>query len=741
MVSDNARERIRLRRFSRSSVAAALLHVGVLGCDATVGVPPSSPVEEPTSALRPEATRGSVPADARVVDFLIDARLDADAHEIAGTVTMRWTNRTQRTVDFMPFHLYMNAFRASDTRWMSAGRGSFRGDELGEDAWGYIDIAEVRAMSTEGVGDLEGGRGPGTVLAWSELEDPSLMSVTLPRPVGPGEDITLELDFTTKLPRVFARTGYADDFHFAGQWFPKPGVLSEEEGWQAHEFTAWSEFFADFGDYEVHLDVPEEMVVGATGILTDTRVEDGRSHYTYQAEMVHDFAWVADPDLVEHWGDYEGIRIRQLLAPEYARDAEVHMDAQIWTLKSMEARFGPYPWSTITIVHPPAKASGAGGMEYPTLYTTGGRATRPGAPPTWLLEERFTGIFVTVHEFGHQFFQGLVASNEHDQPWLDEGVNTFANYLAYEDAYGPNPWVARIAGHPITVRDFGRLSNAGPADREEVDKPASEFGASGRGYGATAYGKAAAVLYTLRAVVGAGPFDRGMRRYVDETRFRHPTGKKLEDILVDEVGARVPLTEGPDAVHFDVRAYLDQALRSTRTVNFLVASIKTQRKIKKDGFYRHEHDGQSTLHRHYGSAASHDPPEGAEDGAGDSGEEGKSAKKTPVSKLPVEDVESVVKIVRDGDFQLPVEVLVEFRDADPELVIWDGQARVTELVFAERRVDRVTLDPAGKLLIERIRHDNIRWGPREETREDGLSAPWGRVIEGLATALLNGGLL
>ncbi len=715
-----------------------ILYVGLSGCDATVGVPPSSPVEEPTAALRPEAMRGSVPPDARIVDFLIDARLDAEAHEIAGTVTMRWRNRTRRTVDFIPFHLYMNAFRASDTRWMSAGRGSFRGDELGEDAWGYIDITEVRAVDTGGVADLERGTGPGTVLTWSELEDPSLMSVTLPAPVGPGGEITLELEFTTKMPRVFARTGYADDFHFAGQWFPKPGVLSEEEGWQAHEFTVWSEFFADFGNYEVHLDVPEEMVVGATGILTNTRVEDGRSHYTYQAEMVHDFAWVADPDLVEHWGSYEGIRIRQLLAPEYARDAEVHMDAQLWTLKSMEERFGPYPWSTITIVHPPAKASGAGGMEYPTLYTSAARSTRPGAPPTWLLEERFSGIFVTVHEFGHQFFQGLVASNEHDQPWLDEGVNTFANLLAYEDAYGPNPWVARLAGHPVTIRDFGRLANAAPADLEEIDKPASEFEPDGGGYGATAYSKAAATLYTLRAVVGAKPFDRAMRRYVDETRFRHPTGRILEDTLVDEIGAVVSLTSDDaeqDPVRFALRDYLDQALRSTRTVDFSIASIKTKRRIKKDGFYRHEHDGESSLHRHYGSFAEHEAPE-SEDGQAPS-----DAKKTPLTKLPDEDVESTVTIVREGDFKLPVEVLVEFGDGESELVVWDGVARKTTLMFPGRRIRRASIDPAGKLMIERDRHDNTRWGPAKKTRGDGLSDPFGQIVEGMVTALLHGGVL
>ena len=217
--------------------------------------------------------------------------------------------------------------------------------------------------------------------------------------VGVGAVLSAEAvlaDIETQLPKVVARTGYADDFHMAGQWFPKLGVLEEEAGWQAHTFTTWSEFYADFGNYDVRLDVPAEMVVGATGIRTGEVTEGERKRLTYHAEMVHDFAWTADPDFVEHWGEYDGIRIRQLMMKEALPEAEAHMDAQLWTLESMEARFGAYPWSTITIVHPPPEGSGAYGMEYPTLYTTSPRERLPGG----FIEERMSGIFTTT--FGCQ---------------------------------------------------------------------------------------------------------------------------------------------------------------------------------------------------------------------------------------------------------------------------------------------------------------------------------------------------
>ncbi|MBC8074038.1 MAG: hypothetical protein IAG13_37305, partial [Deltaproteobacteria bacterium] len=290
---------------------ALLVLATVVACDRAV--PPAPPVvPEPVSALREPDKVGTIPADAKVLDWDIRARLDADAHRIDGHARMRWRNTSAATVTRMPMHLYMNAFRAEDTPWMLEGRGRHRGNAQGDpDAWGYIDVQRV----TRRVGLANGSEGEAITLRFAEQDDPSLMEIELDQPVPPGASIELELDFVTQLPEVFARTGYAGAFHMVGQWYPKPGVLHGDGSWRTHPFVFHSEFYADFGDYTVTLDVPAEMIVGATGIQTSELALGDRKHLVYRAEMVHDFAWTADPRFVEYTASHDGVKIRQLVLP------------------------------------------------------------------------------------------------------------------------------------------------------------------------------------------------------------------------------------------------------------------------------------------------------------------------------------------------------------------------------------------------------------------------------------------
>ena len=445
--------------------AALLCLSAAIGCDG----PPPKPVgygldvPEPDAPLRPAKQRGTVPAESRVVDYAIEARLDAEAHTATGRERITWRNTSATATSVLPFHLYMNGFRAEDTAWMREGRGSHRTAYQNADSpWGYCDVTGVKLVG-------------GAALPWAEGEDPSVMTVTLPQPVAPGEQIEVDVEFTTLFPRVFARTGFHEDFYLAGQWFPKVGVLEKNGVWSNHVFTFHSEFYADFGNYRVELDVPKEMIVGATGIRTDEREDGERKIVTYEAAMVHDFAWTAWKDWVEHRSMHDGIRIRQLLPPDRFDDARFHVDAQVAALDSMQARFGVYPWSTITVVHTPDGADGAAGMEYPTFYTTGRRAPRLPFLKSLGFDERGTGIFTTVHEFGHQYFQGLFASNENAQPWLDEGMNTYSNVMTLYDWWGEDPWIFKIAGHHLYTTDLMRLDTARGRGVLVVDRSADDF--------------------------------------------------------------------------------------------------------------------------------------------------------------------------------------------------------------------------------------------------------------------------
>jgi hypothetical protein len=728
-----------------------------LGCD---DERPDFPVvDEPSEALRPIDARGVVPDDAHIVDYWIDARLDERAHEIHGTLRMAWRNSTGHTVDRLPFHLYMNAFRAEDTAWMFDARGKHRGMEFARDRWGFIDVSRVERVAhdpEQGALALEHApAGDRTALRFAEDQDPSTMTVSLDAPIEPGASIMLELEFTTRLPAVFARTGYHGDFHMAGQWFPKIGVLEQQGVWQAHTFGLFSEFYADFGDYEVFLDVPEPFIVGATGIaVAEHPADEGRKRLHYRAQMVHDFAWVADPNFVEHWGEYEGIRIRQLIQPEHVDDAQAHLDIQIAALASMEARFGPYPWSTITIVHAPEGAGGAGGMEYPTLYTTSDIELPEWMPP-WLLRERISGLFTSVHEFGHQYFQGLFASNEQAQPWLDEGINTMSNQLVYWDAYGEDPWIAQLFGHDLTTKDLILLSLFAGGDRDPIDQPADRFDPLVESYGTVTYQKTAALMLTLRELCGREPWDRAFARYSELARFRHPTGSQLERILVEEIGGpsgRLALVGdgGPGTVWLDVQQYLDQGLRGAALAEFELLDVGNRPMLGHSGWHRDSH--------HVGSGEPL-PPEpsqavaAAEHAVADlcghappTGPNGWSLTPTPngwphsVAKLDDEQVEGYVVVARRSSFRVPVEVLVEFADGERTTVVWDGQADHHRFDFPGRRVERAIVDPRTVLLIEPRKLDNARWAERKTDKPREPLSGWAGDIGEAANLAALGGL-
>lgn len=705
---------MRVRRVRRTiEWVGVALAAAISGC-ATPPPDLGEAIPDPEQPLRPQDLRGAMPAESRIVDYEIEARYDEEDHMITGRARITWKNRSGHTVDALPFHLYMNGFRAEDTAWMRQARGSHRSNgQDRENPWGYMDVASVQRLGGAGAD----GTPAKTPLAHRESDEPSLMQVPLDEPLPSGGQVELEIEFTTKLPKVFARTGFADRYVMAGQWFPKPGVLLPDGTWHAHPFTLYSEFFADFGNYEVYLDVPSDLVVGASGVRVSHEEEGSRQRLHYRAHMVHDFAWTAGPDLVEAYDDYEGIRIRALLPTDRAADAPKHLDAQRAALKSMEARFGPYPWSTITFIDPPKGAEGAGGMEYPTFYTTSPASKVPDFARSLGFDVRVGGEFTTIHEFGHQYFQGLLASNEFRQPWLDEGLNTFSNMLVYIDWYGPDdkngPWLVKAAGHPVTMYDGLRLT-VGSDHIQPVDQPADHFTPLVGVYGSVTYQKTAATMLTLRRVLGGPRFDAAMRGYADRFRFRHPTGQDLADAFVDRLGANVALGTTADgrSIDLSIPEFFDQALRGTETLDFAVRTIKVRRKLGNDGWQRDEH-GELV-----GGGPRPEPEESLDD-------------------VDVEELESVVVVHRRGGFMIPVEIEVEFEDGETDRVIWDGRGRYRVLQWPARRVRSVSIDPDRRLVLESRRWNNTRF-VRRRLPPAQVSEAVGALSESAALAVLGG---
>jgi hypothetical protein len=528
----------------------------------------------PASSSAPAPAPGVLPQTGalspRNASYWIQASLDPERRVLAGKETITWRNTSGAATSELRFHLYFNAWRNTRSTWlreaMELGRRSPRLDRLSSRDWGWTEVSSLRLVGVGGAPPLDltpqlrydapddGNRDDRTVLV-----------APLPRPVAPGETVNVAIEWTAQVPRTFSRTGVIGRSFFLAQWFPKVGVL-EDGGWNCHQFHAGTEFFADYGIYDVYLTVPKGWVVGATGLERDRRDAGETTTHHYYQEDVHDFAWTTSPDYVVRTARFEHaglppVNMRLLLQPEHASQADRHFDATRAALRYYGTWFGAYPYGHVTIVDP-AWQSGAGGMEYPTLFTAGSR---------WLLaDEVATPEGVTIHECGHQFWYGLVGNNEFENAWMDEGLNTYSTARTEAEAHTPNFYSARFFGGfvPWAYRDIplsrvdadGLAGYRAGAKLDDQSTPSWRYHPSAGG--ALSYAKTALWLHTLERHVGWPVMRRIMSTYFARWRFRHPKPKDFFDV-VNEVSGR------------DMTWFFDQVYRSSNVFDYAIDELKT----------------------------------------------------------------------------------------------------------------------------------------------------------------------
>ncbi|CAN92581.1 putative metallopeptidase [Sorangium cellulosum So ce56] len=475
----------------------------------------------PAPAPRPDAELAAH-ADP-IASYTLRASLDPAQHTMHGEGTLVWRNASREPQRELFVHLYLNAFKDPRTVFLRSSIDGFRGGEMLYD-YGHIQVTRFAVREMEGADVWPRGK-PTTP---GDPDDETDIRVELPRAVAPGEAITIDLAWDADLPSLALRTGHHGSFHMVGQWFPKIARLEPDGRWAHFPYHRLSEFYADFGAYDVTVDVPERFVVGATGRLVEERRADGRAIRRFVQEDVHDFAfaaWDRFRELRATTGD--GVAIRCLFPEGSEREAALEIDLVRFGLERFGAAFGRYPYGTLTIVHPPEGAEEAGGMEYPTLITTGG---------SWLwpaVGVRFVEA-VTVHELAHQWFYGLVATNEHRYPFLDEGLTTYAEADALRARYGDGSW-ARLLGLEIDLRAQYRADALRSGHNGAVAQPAAGF-VDGKDYLGLVYGRPAVLLATLEGVYGEDLVRRAVGRYARENRFRHPGPEALLDAVRREVG-------------------------------------------------------------------------------------------------------------------------------------------------------------------------------------------------------------
>lgn len=573
------------------------------------------------------------PKSPRIANYRIEATLDFEHKTLEGKATLSWRNTGTAPTQELPLHLYLNAFKGPLSLFVKEIGGKLRHE--GQDrssepgSWGYCRLVSVSMEGRE----LEGHDGEDETVRWLKL----------PRPVVPGETIHLDIVWENRYPKVFSRSGWSENFLMSGQWFPKVGVYQGDR-WNCHAYHANTEFFADFGVYDVALSLPNALGLAHTGTQTNfvTEIEKDPKRplnviWRLHAEDVHDFAWAVMPS--ESWRkpamiEYRGVQVFYYIDGRNRGNFHRQRRAVENALRWSEEWFGKYPYPTLTVIDTPKDAAGADGMEYPTLITSGSVGFDP-------LQQRWEPEQVAVHEFGHQVFYGMLASNEFEEPWLDEGLTTWFTHKAMERSYHN-----LLGGRRFQVgTDFGEW--AGYWSLPSSD-PLTRFGFKTLNMQSsfiTAYAKPTLMLNQLEALLGRPVMEQVVRAYAQEMAFRHPTRLDFKRIAERVSG-------------HDLSAFWRDFVEGTEVLDYAIRRVKS-REVTQGGWLFSD--------------------------------------KAPVFATPQPAAPGRVGSItleRKGGIKVPITLWVRLENREEQRLVWDGQDRWITYEF-DSPVAAAVLDPDG----------------------------------------------
>ncbi len=479
------------------------------------------------------------------VDTHIEVRLDDESHFLHGFETIGYTNNSPDTLRHIYLHLWPNAYSSDETRFTAQQVANRNTDFYfsKEEDRGYIDSLDIRIAGVQATPESADGL-------------PDIARIDLPQPLLPGSSIKIETPFRVKIPLVFSRMGHKGQAYYISQWFPKPAVY-DSKGWHPMPYSDQGEFFSEIGSYDVEITLPKNYVVMATGNCENAEENawlDSLSKVPYLAperparqigkwrdsvnsfppssgewktlrfheDNIHDFAWFADKrfivrkDSVEvpagPGSDAHSVAIYSAALPSeqsYWAKATEYMKQ---TITYLSEAVGPYPYKTVKAVEGDLKAGD--GMEYPTVTVIDRLAS-------------FNAVMETlVHEVGHNWFYGLLASNERDYPWIDEGFNTF-----YERRITNSiklPMETREA-YTSRVEDVLYFNAAATRSDQSLNNTSAAY--TKGAYGFDVYYKAANLLAWLEGYMGADSFRAAMKDYYAQWHYRHPYPENIGQIF------------------------------------------------------------------------------------------------------------------------------------------------------------------------------------------------------------------
>jgi|GEM_PF-1357495 len=526
------------------------------------------------------------------VSYDIEVTLDDSRHHLQGREQITYINHSPDSLHHIWMHLWPNAYSSNQT---PLAREKFRNFSTRMYFWeaddfGWIQIDSVKADQQE--------------IHWEyrSADSTDVARFDLPHPLAPRDTLILDLVFELKMPATLSRLAHIGQHYEFTQWYPKPAVY-DSRGWHAMSYLDQGEFYSEWGDYDVRITLPASYRVAATGVLQEVEERewldslaqignqlmmqlnqrlDGEANLsdsintadttalktiTFIQDNVHDFAWFADKQFMLSSQKIQLNENREINAwtyflPQNAKCFRLSNTYAAQAIQDFSSWFMEYPYENITIVD--GGDSRGGGMEYPMITLINAVDFQP------VMEVSI------MHEIGHNWFYGLLGSNERQHPWIDEGFTTYAENRYWRTHYPGNPILAFHDEPPGYVRWLNRfLRNGTKSALEEMqyyllakpgidqapNLPSEEL--SSRNYAVMTYAKAGAATETLHDYLGTGQMDSLWNSLFELWAYRHPYPEDLRKHFEQFTGQ-------------ELSWYFDGLIGSTAKVDYGLKKIQSK---------------------------------------------------------------------------------------------------------------------------------------------------------------------
>lgn len=472
------------------------------------------------------------------VAYQMEIDMNVETNQFTGKQTLIYTNNSPDTLKKVFYHLYFNAFQPNsmmDVRSRTIEDPDRRvGDRIAnleEDEVGYQKIDRLKQDGKKLDYKVEG----------------TILEVDLAKPILPGTSTTFEMSFHTQVPLQVRRSGRdnAEGIRYSmTQWYPKM-VEYDLEGWNANPYIG-REFHGVWGSFDVKISIDKTYVLGGTGYVqnsdvvghgygnNDSKIPETQGEkltWHFNAPLVHDFAWVADPDFTHTTAKLDNGTLLHFLYQEDSTttnwDSLPKYAVRIFDI--MNENFGEYPYKQYTVAQ-----GGDGGMEYPMITLITGNRSKGSL------------VGVTAHEANHSWYQHLLATNEAQYPWMDEGFTSYATDFVMQRLF---PTFTPYS------RSYGSYYSLVKSGKQEALTTHADHYVTNRAYGTASYSMGLIFLHQLSYIIGQDNLMEGMKRYYYEWRYKHPTPNDFIRVM-EKVS------------DMELSWYLEQWTETTNTIDY-----------------------------------------------------------------------------------------------------------------------------------------------------------------------------